>query len=129
MWPIRLDRFVWSPDSAVALDVIGLDEGSSGILLLIYFGVGLLVLPLWVAYARRVGRVRAWRLAMLIAALGFLPAAFLGPGDLAGFVAVCVLTGATLGADIAMPAALQAQLVVSESRAMAKPRGMRKLRP
>lgn len=106
-----------------ARDVIGLDEGSSGVLLMIYFGVGLLVLPLWVAYARRVGRVRAWRLAMLIAALGFLPAAFLGPGDLAGFVAVCVLTGATLGADIAMPAALQAQLVVSESRAMAKPRG------
>ena len=104
-------------------DVIGLDEGSSGILLLIYFGTGLLVLPLWVAYARRVGRVRAWRLAMLIAALGFLPAAFLGPGDLAGFVAVCVLTGATLGADIALPAALQAQLVVSESRAMEKPRG------
>lgn len=104
-------------------EVIGLDEGSSGLLLLIYFGAGLLVLPLWVAYARRFGRVRAWRLAMLIAALGFLPAAFLGPGDLAGFVAVCVLTGATLGADIAMPAALQAQLVVSESRAMAKPRG------
>jgi Na+/melibiose symporter-like transporter len=94
-----------------------------GMLLLVYFGVGLLVLPLWVAYARRVGRIRAWRLAMLIAALGFLPAAFLGPGDLAGFVAVCVLTGATLGADIAMPAALQAQLVVSESRAMEKPRG------
>jgi len=104
-------------------DVIGLDQAGSGILLLLYFAAGLLVLPLWVAYARRVGRVRAWRLAMLIAALGFLPAAFLGPGDLPGFVAVCVLTGATLGADIALPAALQAQLVVSESRALEKPRG------
>jgi Na+/melibiose symporter-like transporter len=106
-----------------ARDVIGLDEGGSGLLLLIYFTVGLLFLPVWVVYARRAGRVHAWRLAMLIAAMGFLPAAFLGPGDLVGFVAVCVLTGATLGADIAMPAALQAQLVVSESRAMAKPRG------
>ncbi len=104
-------------------DVIGLDEGSSGLLLLVYFGTGLMLLPAWVFYARRVGRVRAWRLAMLVAALGFLPAAFLGPGDLPVFVAVCVLTGATLGADIALPAALQAQLVVSESRAMAKPRG------
>ena len=106
-----------------ARDVIGLDEGGSGLLLLIYFAVGLLFLPIWVVYARRAGRVHAWRLAMLIAAVGFLPAAFLGPGDLVGFAAVCVLTGATLGADIAMPAALQAQLVVSESRAMAKPRG------
>ena len=69
-----------------ARGVIGLDTGSSGILLLVYFGVGLLLLPLWVVYARRVGRVRAWRLAMLMAALGLLPAAFLGPGDLPGFV-------------------------------------------
>ena len=104
-------------------DVIGLDQAGSGILLLVYFTAGLLTLPLWAAYARRVGRARAWRLAMLVAAVGFLPAAFLGPGDLPGFVAVCLLTGATLGADIAMPAALQAQLVVSESRALEKPRG------
>jgi hypothetical protein len=60
---------------------------------------------------------------MLLAALGFVPAAFLGPGDLVAFVAVCLLTGATLGADIAMPASLQAQLVVSESRAVSRPRG------
>ena len=104
-------------------DVIGLDEGGSGLLLLVYFGTGLIILPAWVAYARRAGRARAWRLAMLVAALGFLPAAFLGPGDLPVFVAVCVLTGATLGADIALPAALQAQLVVAESRAMQRPRG------
>ncbi|MGB5611423.1 MAG: MFS transporter [Sedimenticolaceae bacterium] len=106
-----------------ARDVIGLDEGTSGVLLLVYFVAGLLALPLWVAYARRAGRARTWRLAMLVAALGFLPAAFLGSGDLVGFVAVCVLTGATLGADIAMPASLQAELVVSESKAMSKPRG------
>ena len=104
-------------------NVIGLDEGASGMLLLVYFGAGLALLPLWTRYAQRVGRARAWRLAMLVAALGFLPAAFLGPGDLVGFVAVCIVTGATLGADIAMPAALQAQLVVSESRALSRPRG------
>ena len=73
-------------------DVIGLDQAGSGILLLIYFIAGLLALPLWTAYARRVGRARTWRLAMLVASLGFLPAAFLGPGDLYGFVAVCVLS-------------------------------------
>ena len=106
-----------------ARDVIGMGEGGRGLLLLVYFATGLLLLPAWVAYARRAGRVRAWRLAMLIAALGFLPAAFLGPGDIPGFVVVCLITGATLGADIALPAALQAQLVVSESRQMQKPRG------
>jgi hypothetical protein len=36
---------------------------------------------------------------------------------------VCILTGATLGADIAMPAAIQAQIVVDESARLARPRG------
>jgi Na+/melibiose symporter-like transporter len=106
-----------------ARDVLGLDERASGLLLLVYFVSGLAMLPLWVALARRIGRVRTWRAAMLLAAVGFVPAALLGPGDWEVFALVCVLTGATLGADIAMPAAIQAQLVVSESRRLARPRG------
>ena len=104
-------------------DVIALDERESGVLLLVYFMAGILALPLWVAIARRTGQVHAWRTAMLFAALGFLPAAFLGPGDHATFALVCVVTGATLGADIAVPAAIQARLVVAESAAMGRPRG------
>ncbi len=104
-------------------DVLGLDERASGVLLLVYFVAGLVVLPFWVALARRIGRVRTWRAAMLLAAVGFLPAALLGEGDWAVFALVCVLTGASLGADIAMPAAIQAQLVVSESRRLERPRG------
>ena len=104
-------------------DVIGLDERASGVLLVVYFASGLLALPLWVAVARRIGQAGAWRAAMLFAALGFLPAAWLGAGDHAAFMVVCVLTGATLGADIAVPAAIQAQIVVDESAEQARPRG------
>ncbi|MEZ5588059.1 MAG: MFS transporter [Sedimenticolaceae bacterium] len=104
-------------------DALGLDERSSGLLLLLYFLVGLALLPLWARLARRIGEVRAWRAAMLLAAAGFVPAALLGPGDAFAFALVCAVTGATLGADIALPAALQARLVVAESRRLARPRG------
>ena len=49
--------------------------------LLLYFLVGLALLPLWVRLARRIRRGDAWRAAMLLAAAGFVPAALLGPGD------------------------------------------------
>jgi Na+/melibiose symporter-like transporter len=104
-------------------EALGLDERAAGMLLLLYFVVGLAALPLWVRVARRIGEVRAWRAAMLLAAAGFVPAAFLGNGDVLAFALVCVVTGATLGADIALPAALQARLVVDESRTLDKPRG------
>lgn len=90
--------------------VLGLDGTQSGVLLLLYFLSGILALPLWMRLARRIGQLRAWRLAMLFAAVAFVPAFFLGSGDLVGFAAVCLLTGSTLGADIALPAAMQARL-------------------
>ncbi|MCB1801447.1 MAG: MFS transporter [Gammaproteobacteria bacterium] len=104
-------------------DVLGVGERDSGLLLLLYFAAGLLALPLWVALARRIGEVRAWRAAMLFAAAGFIPAALLGEGQLSAFAVVCVLTGATLGADIALPAAIQGRIVAHESRVLARPRG------
>ena len=104
-------------------EALALDERSAGLLLLLYFVVGLAALPFWVLLARRIGEARAWRAAMLLAAAGFLPAALLGQGDGTIFALVCVVTGATLGADIALPAALQARVVVDESQRLSRPRG------
>ncbi len=104
-------------------EALGLDEQTAGMLLLLYFVVGLAALPLWVKAAKRFGEAEVWRAAMLLAAAGFLPAAFLGDGDVVFFALVCVVTGVTLGADIALPAALQARVVMHESRALNKPRG------
>lgn len=104
-------------------DVLGIDDRGSGLLLLLYFAAGLLALPLWVALARRIGEARTWRNAMLFAAAAFVPAALLGDGQMLVFAGVCVLTGATLGADIALPAAIQGHIVARESRDLARPRG------
>jgi Na+/melibiose symporter-like transporter len=43
---------------------------------------------------------------MLLGAAAFAGTALLGAGDLLPFLAVCVLTGLMLGADLAFPAAL-----------------------
>lgn len=104
-------------------DVLALDQAVGGLLLLAYFGAGLLALPLWVGLARRIGDARAWLLAMLVAAVGFLPTAWFGHGDFAGFIVVCLVTGSTLGADVALPAAIQSRLVAAESRVLGRPRG------
>ena len=101
---------------------LGLQVQQSGWLLLLYFASGILALPLWLGLASRLGDARAWGVAAALAAVAFLPAAWLGPGDLAGFALICLVTGATLGADIALPAALQARLANRESRAQGRPR-------
>jgi Na+/melibiose symporter-like transporter len=81
-----------------------------GPLLAIYFLSGVLFLPLWVMLARRLGRMRAWTAGMLLAVAAFAGAGTLGSGDIAAFALVCVLSGAALGADLTLPAALLADM-------------------
>ena len=84
--------------------------GWGGPLLAIYFLSGVLFLPLWVMLARRLGRMRAWTAGMLLAVAAFAGAGTLGSGDILAFALVCVLSGAALGADLTLPAALLADL-------------------
>jgi Na+/melibiose symporter-like transporter len=48
---------------------------------------------------------------MLWASVAFVCVPLLGPGDLWGFVVICALSGVSLGADLALPASLQADVV------------------
>lgn len=85
-------------------------EAWGGAFLALYFVSGILFLPLWVKLARRLGRVSAWVGAMAVAVTAFSWAWTLGPGDLAAFAVICLLSGAALGADLALPAALLADI-------------------
>ncbi|CAL95929.1 MFS transporter [Azoarcus olearius] len=96
-------------------DVLGADR-QAGLFLLLYFAAAAAGLPLWVALARRLGKLRAWALAMAGAVLVFAWAAALGPGDAAAFAAVCVLSGLAFGADLALPAALLGDLLARDGR-------------
>jgi Na+/melibiose symporter-like transporter len=83
---------------------------AAGTLLLTYFIFGIAALPLWLWLAGCIGAARSWRISLYVACAGFVPAMFLGAGDVWLFVAVCAATGACLGADLALPASLQAEV-------------------
>lgn len=89
---------------------LGGDEGDRGLLILIYFGAAVLSLPVWLGLSRLLDKIDLWRGAMLFAICAFVPATWLGPGDLHAFMLVCVLTGFALGADLALPHAMQAEV-------------------
>jgi Na+/melibiose symporter-like transporter len=82
-----------------------------GVLIMVYFLAGILAIPLWVWLSRRHGKHRVWCWAMLLACAAFVWVPFLQPGDIALFFVVCVVTGFSLGADLALPPAMQADVV------------------
>ena len=90
--------------------VLGSDEAARAQLILLYFVAAIVSLPLWWIASRRWGRSQLWQIAMLVAIAAFLPAAWLGEGDILWFSLICLITGAMLGADLALPQALQADV-------------------
>ncbi len=83
----------------------------AGLFLGSYFIAAALGLPLWTALARRIGVLACWRLGMLLGIISFAGAGWLGAGDTQAYLLICVAAGAALGADLAMPNVLLAQLI------------------
>lgn len=81
------------------------------IILALYFAAAICGTPLWLYFANRLGKHRSWSIALVVAAgtLVFVP--FLGAGDVYWFLAIALVVGLTLGADLAMPAAMLADVV------------------
>lgn len=88
----------------------------TGVFLGVYFLAGVCGLPLWLAVAKRINKHRAWTFSMLLACLAFAFAPWLGPGDSTAFFLVCLVSGLSLGADMALPAAMQADVVDVDRR-------------
>ncbi|WP_282605466.1 MFS transporter [Pelagibius sp. Alg239-R121] len=83
----------------------------AGYLLLVYFGVCALSVPIWVLSSRRWSKHAAWRAAMTAACMAFVWVPFLGAGDTTAFLLIVIATGIAAGADLVLPAAIQADLV------------------
>jgi Na+/melibiose symporter-like transporter len=82
-----------------------------GPLLFLYFLAGIAGVPLSVRLGGRLGKHRAWCWAMLTSCALFGLVPLLGAGDLWLFAAICVATGLCLGFDLALPAAIQADVI------------------
>lgn len=88
----------------------------TGLFLALYFVSGALGLPFWTRLADRLGKRRSWRLGMLTGCAAFIWAVLLEPGSAWAYAGVCLLSGLALGADLALPPALLADIIPAEQR-------------
>lgn len=90
---------------------LGAGTAASGVLIMAYFISGVAAIPGWLALSRRFGKHRVWCAAMIMACLAFVWVPFLEPGQIGAFFVICVVTGMALGADLALPPAMQADVI------------------
>lgn len=83
----------------------------AGLLLFAYFVAGILGVPGWTWLAGRFGKHRTWCAAMAWSCVVFMFVPLLGPGDWLLFLAICLLSGLALGADLALPPSIQADVL------------------
>ena len=83
--------------------------GAEGPLLLVFFLSAACAAPLWGRLAARIGGRRALMAAMGLAIASFAFALTLGAGDVLPFAAICVASGAAMGADLTLLPALFAR--------------------
>lgn len=86
-------------------------SAAQGPLLFIYFLCGIIGVPIWLKLSDRLGKHRTWCIAMILALPVFLTVLLLGAGNVWWFGVICILTGLTLGADLILPASIQADVI------------------
>ena len=84
--------------------------------LLTYFLCAIAGVPFWTWMARRMSKHRAWGIAMIWACIIFTWTLTLGEGDTVQFIVISILTGLAFGADLALPPAIQADVVELDTK-------------
>lgn len=79
----------------------------SGLLLILYFFSGVAALPIWTWTAKRHGKKKTWIASMLLASSAFAFVPLLGSGDVTAFMAIVIVSGFSLGADLVLSTSLQ----------------------
>jgi Na+/melibiose symporter-like transporter len=94
--------------------------GMAGPFLILFFLCAGFSVPAWARLSHRIGPRAVLLLAMPLAILGFVGAAFIGPGQGIAFAAICIVSGAALGADmVVLPAMFSIALTRSGLNASA----------
>lgn len=83
--------------------------GWEGPLLVLFFLAAAVSSPIWSALAARFGEKRTLLAAMVLAVLSFGFALTLGTGDVVQFAIICIVSGATIGADLTLLPAMFAR--------------------
>lgn len=88
-----------------------LQSAHGELFLLLYLGLNVLFLPAWIWLAHRRGKKFAWLASLGMMVASFIWAMGLGAGDEGKFVVICILTGIAGGSVLAMPHAMQADVI------------------
>jgi len=96
--------------------VIGAKE-QAGLLLLLYFFSGIFALLFWNFLASKTSKKIAWSFSILSASSFFFFVPFLGEGDVTYFLLITLFSGMSLGADMALPASMQADVAQNSKAA------------
>ena len=92
-------------------------QAEMGMALVVYFLSAVVGLPIWLRVGRHWSKHRLWCASMGWVSVVFAFAPLLGPGGLAGYLVICVLGGACLGVDQAIPASMQADVIDEDTAA------------
>lgn len=87
------------------------EPSKTGILLLLYFASGIIGLPFWSMLAKQIGKVKSWQGSMMLASSAFIFVPFLDSNDFLFFAIITFISGLSLGADMALPASIQTDIV------------------
>lgn len=85
--------------------------GVAGPMLFLYFLCSAISVPVWVAIAKRLGKHRAWCWGVVGSCLFFAGTPFLGEGDVLAYGIIVAGTGLMIGADLALPSAINGDLI------------------
>ena len=96
-------------------DVIKAPELSAHFLIA-YFAAGAFGMPLWVILSARIGKGRAWCVGMLVSIVAFVWTFTLTSGDTTPFMIICILSGLGLGADLALPPSILADVIDDDDK-------------
>jgi GPH family glycoside/pentoside/hexuronide:cation symporter len=100
-------RYVLNPPPLPAEDA----QSWLSIFLALYFLSGLVFLPLWLALAKRIGKLKTWLFTFVIGITGGIALFMLGPGDNVACMFVIVWAGSSFGAGLFLPPAIQADVI------------------
>ena len=84
--------------------------------LIAYFAAGAFGMPLWVILSARIGKGRAWCVGMVVSIIAFVWTFTLQAGDVTPFMIICILSGLGLGADLALPPSILADVIDDDEK-------------
>lgn len=91
-------------------------EAYTALFLFAYFISGALGIPLWQYVSSKVGKYKAWLLAMFLAVISFIWAYSLNTGDLWQYLFICIFSGIAFGAELIFPTSILADYVHEDKK-------------